>query len=162
MVGSSHNGVGTTIYGKRDFLSDESFVTTKWVIFLYVPLLPLCSMRIRLAEKPALPDHWIASLFLALGGMLAFSRSGTYVIYSKRRPVFQQVLYVYAFVIALGLAWWNFGSTPNLVNAFSVCLLLALPFTLRKVAQSRAQEAADYFAEGTAPRNPEDSMNPHS
>jgi len=151
MVGNSHNGFGTTIYGKRDFLSDESFVTTKWVIFFYVPLLPLCSMRVRLAEKPALPDHWLASLLVALGGVLAFRRWGTYVVYSKRRPVLKQVLYVYAFVIALGLAWWNFGSTPNLVNGVSVCLLLAVPFVLRKVARSRAQQAADYYAEGTAP-----------
>jgi hypothetical protein len=157
MVGNSHNGIGTTIYGKRDFLSDESFVTTKWIIFLYVPILPLCSMRVRLAEKPPQPDHWIASLFLALGGVLAFRRSGSYIVYSKRRPVLQQVLYIYAFVIALGLAWWNFGSSANLLNAVSVCILLTLPVILRKIARSRARQTGDNYLEVMEPSSPENS-----
>jgi len=106
MLGRSHNGCGTTTYGKRDFLADGSFVTTKWIIFLYIPLLPLCSMRVRLVDRRRLPDHWLASLFLALGGVLAFSRSANYVIHSKTRPALLQVLYVYLFVVAFFLAWW--------------------------------------------------------
>jgi hypothetical protein len=148
MVGRSHNGFGTTIYGKRDFLADGSFVTTKWVIFFWVPILPLSSMRVRLAKQAQPPDDWLASLFLALGGVLAFRSSASYLVYSKRRPVLQQVVYIYAFVLALGFAWWNLGSNPTVVNCATVCLLVALPFVLRKVARSRAEEAgANYTPE---------------
>ena len=157
MLGRSHNGCGTTNYGKRDFLADGSFVTTKWIIFLYIPLLPLCSMRVRLVDRRRLPDHWLASLFLALGGVLAFSRSANYVIHSKTRPALLQVLYVYLFVVAFFLAWWNFGSSPNMVNAVGACLVLALPSILRTIARSRAGEAPDYHAELIARMNPEDS-----
>lgn len=148
MVGRSHNGFGTTIYGKRDFLADGSFVTTKWVVFFWIPILPLSSMRVRLAKQAQPPDHWLASLFLALGGVLAFRSSANYLVYSKRRPVPQQVVYVYAFVLALGLTWWNFGSNPNIVNGAAVCLLVALPFILGKLAGSGTEEAgADYTPE---------------
>jgi fatty acid desaturase len=157
MLGRSHNGVGTKAYGRRDFLADGSFVTTKWISFLHIPLFPLCSMRVRVAEKQGLPDHWLASLFLALGGVLAFSWSASHVICSKTRPVLLQVLYVYAFVIAFFLAWWNFGSTPNFVNGVGVCFLLALPSSLRRIGRSRARGTSDYQRELTPRMNPEDS-----
>jgi hypothetical protein len=148
-VGKSSNGCGTAIYGKRDFLDDGSFVTTKWVIFFWIPIVPLNSMRVRVAQQTRLPGNWLASLLLALGGVLAYRSSANYIVYSKRRPVLQQVVYIYAFVLALGLAWWNFGTNPNLVNGASVCLLLALPFILRKVAESRAEQAGnDYTRQG--------------
>jgi hypothetical protein len=41
------NGVGTTLYGARDFRPDGSYVTTEWLVFAYLPALPLKSMRIR-------------------------------------------------------------------------------------------------------------------
>jgi cation transport ATPase len=157
MLGRSNNGVGTTAYGRRDFLADGSFVTTKWIIFLYIPLFPLCSMRVRVAEKQRMPDHWLASLLLAFGGVLAFSRSASYVIYSKTRPVLLQVLYVYAFVVAFFLAWWNLGSSPTFLNSLVVCFLLALPWILRRIGRSRARETTDYQAELTPPMKPEDS-----
>src|SRR5258708_2935186 len=37
----THNGFGTKIYGKRDFESDGSFLTTKWIVFFWIPLIPL-------------------------------------------------------------------------------------------------------------------------
>ncbi|PPT08370.1 hypothetical protein CKA32_005054 [Geitlerinema sp. FC II] len=43
----SINGIGTTYYGRRYFLPDDSYVTTEWVIFLYFPIVPLRSLRLR-------------------------------------------------------------------------------------------------------------------
>jgi glucose dehydrogenase len=105
-------------------------------------------MRVRLAKQAQPPDHWLASLFLALGGLLAFRSSASYVVYSKRRPVLQQVVYIYAFVLALGFAWWNFGSNPKIVNLAAVGLLVALPFFLRKFARSRAEQAGTEYTPG--------------
>src|ERR1700691_940261 len=104
--GRSSNGSGIKLYGRRDFRTDGSFVTTQWFTFLWVPLFPLSSMRVKPSStNSALPDHWMASLLLALGGLLVFKSSKTYVIQSKGRPVLRQVLYIYGFMLALGVAW---------------------------------------------------------
>src|ERR1700693_4271609 len=39
----SMNGCGTSVYGKRDFDRDGSFVTTKWFVAFFVPVIPLAS-----------------------------------------------------------------------------------------------------------------------
>jgi hypothetical protein len=56
MVGSPINGTGTKVYGKRDFRTDSSFVTTKWITFLWVPLVPLRSMRVKPIDTSGV-DH---------------------------------------------------------------------------------------------------------
>lgn len=40
------NGVGTIHYGRTDPWPDGSYVTTKWIVALFVPLLPLGSYRV--------------------------------------------------------------------------------------------------------------------
>jgi hypothetical protein len=42
----SVNGIGTRFYGKRDRAPEGSYVTTMWVTFLYLPILPLRSLRV--------------------------------------------------------------------------------------------------------------------
>ena len=45
------NGCGTMYYGNRYPAEDGSYVTTLWVTFLWVPLLPLSSYRVRPVGK---------------------------------------------------------------------------------------------------------------
>lgn len=40
------NGVGTHFYGSRDEGPDGSYITTEWLVVIYIPLLPLRSMRV--------------------------------------------------------------------------------------------------------------------
>ena len=40
------NGFGTKFYGKREQAADGSYITTKWVTALYVPIVPLGSYRV--------------------------------------------------------------------------------------------------------------------
>ena len=47
----SINGFGTTFYGKAAREPDGSFITTKWLIFSYLPIIPLASMRLRYASQ---------------------------------------------------------------------------------------------------------------
>jgi hypothetical protein len=42
----SVNGIGTTYYGCRDFLPNGSYITTEWVIVLFIPVVPLSSFRV--------------------------------------------------------------------------------------------------------------------
>lgn len=41
------NGFGTKFYGKRDQAVDGSYITTKWLTALYVPVIPLGSYRVK-------------------------------------------------------------------------------------------------------------------
>lgn len=135
----SFNGTGTTVYGKRDFRTDGSFVTTNWITFLWVPLVPLRSMRVKSLDTSGV-DHLGASIFLAFVGLLVLRSSGKYAVQSETRPVLMQVLHVYAFVFALIFAWWNLSRNTNVVSALFLCAVLAAPCVLRAVARSRAAE----------------------
>jgi hypothetical protein len=42
----SVNGIGTKIYGKDDEAPDGSYVTTKWFVILFLPIVPLGSYRV--------------------------------------------------------------------------------------------------------------------
>lgn len=141
MPGRSFNGTGTRIYGKRDFLTDGSFVTTKWVTFLWVPLFPLSSMRVRPKADTPILDHFLASALLAfVTGLVAVRFSERYTIQSKSHPVLLQVVYVYGFVLALISAWWNLAKNTDYVNAGVLCAVLATPFIMRSISCSRATE----------------------
>ncbi len=43
----SINGIGTSLYGKNEVESDGSYVATKWVIFIFLPIVPIGSYRVR-------------------------------------------------------------------------------------------------------------------
>lgn len=47
----SINGFGTTFYGQADFEPDGSYVTTKWIILCYLPVIPTGSLRVRYASQ---------------------------------------------------------------------------------------------------------------
>jgi hypothetical protein len=40
-------GFGTDLFGKRDYQSDGSWITTKWSVVGYMPMAPICSYRVR-------------------------------------------------------------------------------------------------------------------
>jgi hypothetical protein len=44
------NGIGTTYYGTR-WLPDGTYITTKWVVFVYAPIIPLGSFRVLSASE---------------------------------------------------------------------------------------------------------------
>jgi drug/metabolite transporter (DMT)-like permease len=108
-------------------------------------------MRVRPSStNTVVPDHWWASLFLALGGLLVVKWSPQYDVQSKSRPVLLQVIYVYAFVAALGFAWYNLATKTNLANACLACGVLAMPLILRTVGRSRADEPPHERVQGDA------------
>jgi len=42
----SFNGIGTTLYGKREVEADGSYIATKWFVILLLPIFPLGSYRV--------------------------------------------------------------------------------------------------------------------
>jgi len=40
-------GIGVLEYGRRDFGGNGSYITTRWFVVFYLPIIPLKSMRLR-------------------------------------------------------------------------------------------------------------------
>ena len=49
------NGCGTTFYGSAEPHSDGSYVVTTWIVFVYIPLIPLGSKRVLPVSQDHLP-----------------------------------------------------------------------------------------------------------
>jgi len=46
---STWNGLGSKFYGSKDQNFDGSFVTTEWFVLLYLPVIPLKTVRVSFA-----------------------------------------------------------------------------------------------------------------
>ncbi len=42
----SYQGIGTTLYGKRDVSTDGSYIATEWFTFFWLPIFPFGSYRV--------------------------------------------------------------------------------------------------------------------
>lgn len=64
----SIKGIGEKLYGQRAFRTDGSYQTTRWFVFLHLPIYPLTSLRVRRGAdgKPSvlevLPIQWRQAL----------------------------------------------------------------------------------------------------
>jgi hypothetical protein len=81
-------GIGTTFYGQRDFRADGSFITTEWFVFVFVPIIPFRSLRVR---------------YQGTSGAVFYSKK-SYLVCEKTFPNWKQVLCVYSFAI-FTVAW---------------------------------------------------------
>jgi len=129
-------GFGALNYGQREFRPDGSYVTTLWVVCLYVPVIPIHSKRIRRTGEVK---------YHAL-----FPRR-TYSLLLKTKPNPKQVASVYAWFgaeLAIFVAarvwesWWI--AVPGI-------LLIGLPFLLRKRALDRMKAETARKEMGFAP-----------
>src|SRR5437899_6194648 len=133
------NGIGTTFYGARDFALDGSYTTTEWFVFVYVPISPLRSLRIRNVQG---------------GKNLVFYSSEQYAVYSKGRPNLKQVLSIYGWCAAL-VACAGLEKVPVVgqVPFLPITCMIAvafLPWILRRRARKRVlaplQAVSDLFS----------------
>lgn len=139
----SFNGFGTRFYGQRELRSDYSYITTVWIVFLYLPVLPIRSLRVK-GDYDPIPRFGMTS--------------SEYVVLKKGFPNWKQVLCVYGFVLSWG-AWaavvvWialaAYGilidhEMPNAALIVSTAIMLGLtwlptfvPERLRKRAEQKA------------------------
>ena len=99
------NGCGTGLYGRRDPAADGSYVTTSFLCFLFVPIIPLRSYRIILTRK----EPW-----LPFGNF-------SYVVLESRRPTLREVISAYA-------RWTLFIGVGS--SLFFICLTFFVEITL--------------------------------
>jgi len=121
-------GIGAMQYGRCDFRADGSYVTTLWFVVLYLPIIPMRSLRMRKTGR------------VKYYGIQP--RSEVEVV-EKTRPHRRQILRTYAF-FATGLVIFL---TAALMHAYWLALpgaaLAALPWLLRRRAKERVRAAVE-------------------
>src|SRR5579863_5233206 len=118
------NGFGTKIYGKREVAPDNSFLTTKWLVFLWIPLIPLKSLRVR---------------YIGPGGkstLLPLGWSRRYLVLGESQPNIRQVVYVYLFVAAfvIGARILDSIQAGSLVSCAVLVVWACIPLCVRRWA----------------------------
>ena len=134
------NGIGTTLYGKREFRPDGSYITTEWFVGIYIPLWPLESMRIVPTGK---------------NKYYGVYRSSGYVVLERTKLNVRQVLSVYGwFAVVFGSIW--VGGTLDVEWFAILCLMtciltLGAPWFLRRRAINRMVEEFKRTSMGLSP-----------
>ena len=124
-MANSFNGIGSTFYGQSRFEQDGSFVTTKWFIIGFVPIIPLASARVN---------------YLGTSGVPFFSRTSNFEVLEELPIDGLQVLKTWAyvvFIIAL-VAGVLSSNKPPIFKFIVVALGVFLPHMLRFVARKMA------------------------
>ena len=120
-IARSVNGCGTSICGERDFESDGSFVTTKWVVVFFVPVWPLASMRVKVVK-----NGWF--------------KYDSYLVRQSGRPCWKQVACVYSYLLLLLFTAAILDFLPSAATLVMVGALCVLPWCLRRLARARAPQ----------------------
>ncbi|MGA3265927.1 MAG: hypothetical protein ABSE16_03790 [Verrucomicrobiota bacterium] len=128
-------GTGTTFYGKRDFRTDGTFLTTEWVSIVYFPIFPIRSLRV-FYQGPAERRF-----------PFGVGWSESYAVHEKLPPNLRQVFYVYGYAF-LTVGWMLLlielcVSAENAIVAFSLLFAGSLlpvlaPWSLRFYARRKS------------------------
>ncbi len=129
----TYHGIGTRLYGERDFLPDGSFITTKWFVVAYLPIVPLKSMRIAPTGKTS---------------YYGLNTSRSYVLIKKVRLNLGQVLSVYAWFAVLVSGIWAIEKWKFWWIAIPVIPVLCTPWFLKSRARKRMMEESRRKAMG--------------
>jgi len=131
------HGIGTMVYGERDYWPDGSFVTTEWFVVAYVPIAPIISKRIS---------------YMHNGEYATYDASG-YFVYETLPLDRKQVASVYGWFAAIIAPFVVLVTFPDALakllgdkdRAAALCLLLAAiafvsPYFLRRWAKRRKMQ----------------------
>jgi len=124
-MANSFNGIGTSFYGQSRFEEDGSFVTTKWFIIGFVPIIPMASARVK---------------YLGTSGVPFFSRTSNFEMLKELPVDGLQVLKTWAYVVfIIALVTGILSSDkPPIFKIIVVAVGVFLPHMLRFVARKMA------------------------
>jgi hypothetical protein len=138
----SFNGFGTTFYGERDYRPDGTHITTEWIIFFGIPIIPLRSLHVRYQGK--------GKRKIPIG----FGSAHNYLVHESGRPHWKQVFNTYAFsVFVLAwigvMAWLFFGEFEfvqryDYIGAFGLIAACSPPFLLLRLLSCRERRKAGF------------------
>ena len=128
------HGIGTVLYGERDYWPDGSFVTTEWAVGAWIPVFPTFSKRISYTQNSP---------------YASYDASGYYV-YETTAPNGKQVACVYTWFACLIATIVAYGAFQDAFSKFvgdedkaaaiwfaAIAIQVALPYVLRRLAKRR-------------------------
>ena len=105
----------------------DPYLTTKWLIFFWIPVAPIRSLRL---------------LEIGSGSTRPFRLwNSTYVIHQTTGPNIKQVLFVYAFVVMLVLAIAAQDYVLSPVAYVLIVCVCFVPWLLRRFARQRGDKS---------------------
>ncbi len=137
-------GCGTTFYGERDFRMDGSYVTTEWMTFFYLPVVPLRSIRVVETSSD--------STYL----VVYFSSKTSYAVLEETKPNLRQVVSTYAYLVgwlALAMVFEQVRRSLRFDDVYAWLWILpyaATPTGLRIVAKRQMARDWDAKVQATA------------
>ena len=121
-LAQTFNGFGTHIYGKRKFEPDGSFITTLWVVFFWIPLIPLKSIRVKYAGpgKSTILPGW----------------SRSYLVLNESGPDVRQVVNIYSFILSffVGAKILDLIHAESFVSYTALAVWVCIPWLTRRLA----------------------------
>lgn len=124
-MANSFNGIGTSYYGQSKFEQDGSYVTTKWFILGFLPIIPMASARVN---------------YVGTSGIPFFSRTSSFELVEELPIDWLQVLKTWLYTIFI-IALVSGVMTSNKPPAFKIIIValgVFLPHMLRFVARKVA------------------------
>jgi len=121
-------GIGAMHYGRCDFRADGSYVTTLWFVVLYLPIVPIRSLRMR---KTGRVKYY------------GIQPRSEVEILEKIKPHRGQVLRTYAFFAAGLVVFLTAAFEHAYWLAVPGAVLAALPWFLRRRAMERVKTAVE-------------------
>jgi hypothetical protein len=138
-MAASMCGCGTTLYGKRDFASDGSYLTTKWITIFLVPIIPIRSLRVKDCGETT--GRW----YFIYG-----ETSREFLVFSKQHPSLKQIIFTYLYTIGLFLfllafvvssaLWVGSIALYRLLILVLACFWSLLPWGLRCKGRRKSQQ----------------------
>lgn len=89
-------GIGATFYGRKDYnSSDSSYITTKWFIFLLLPIFPLKSYRIRQTNSKSI------FYLVAMSSQTNYEILEEIPLKNNKEQIIKTYLSIYSFIFLL-------------------------------------------------------------
>jgi hypothetical protein len=132
------HGIGTMVYGQRDYWPDGSFVTTEWVVVGWVPLFPIISKRISYTRNSDYATYDSAGYWVY--ETLPLDRRQVFFTYGWLASVIVPFVVFSRYQDTLAKKSGDADWVPGLFLLFLV-ISLSMPYSLRRwVKRRKAQE----------------------
>ena len=130
-------GFGTTFVGQRDFAADGSYITTEWVVFFFVPIVPLRSFRVTKTTRSGGMNAVVYSRQNYQARKLPLQLKQVFSVYGFMASFFG----LFALLVIVGLLAQRLGVVlPAYVVKIAIFPILATPVLVAWYLRSRAKK----------------------
>lgn len=136
-------GIGTMLYGKRDFGAFQSYVTTKWIVLFYFPLLPLQSLRVKELPSYGIVESKANRVEIEQDHGKYGRNRNFYVVEAEVSRDWTQVAYVDMYSLGCLAIPYILVRTARVSDYVLVALAAyaILPWCLRQISMKKARES---------------------